>query len=74
MILPLGEAVGKPQAQELIHAVEELYFFRRYAEAAGFIGRIWAQGGEAGGGLDEDTRELLRYYQERCAEKAKGTS
>ncbi|KAJ9130057.1 hypothetical protein NKR19_g10053 [Coniochaeta hoffmannii] len=27
--LPLGDKVSKPAAQELVHAVEELYFFRR---------------------------------------------
>lgn len=67
--LPLGEIVSKPAAQELVHAVEELYFFRRYAEAVAFIRRIWHEGGGEGGGLDHDSRELLHYYERRCEEK-----
>jgi len=67
--LPLGDAVSKPQAQELVHAVEELYFFRRYGEAVEFIRRVWKEGGGEGGGLDNDTRELLAYYERRCVER-----
>ncbi|KAI1490259.1 hypothetical protein F5X96DRAFT_637233 [Biscogniauxia mediterranea] len=34
--LPLGPRVSKPTAQALLHAVEELYYFGRYAEGARF--------------------------------------
>ncbi|KAL2152635.1 hypothetical protein VTH82DRAFT_5819 [Thermothelomyces myriococcoides] len=34
------EPLPKPAAQELLHAAEELYFFRRYAEAASFLRRV----------------------------------
>ncbi|KAH8902716.1 hypothetical protein BR93DRAFT_972426 [Coniochaeta sp. PMI_546] len=67
--LPLGDTVSKPQAQELVHAVEELYFFRRHGEAVEFIRRVWREGGSEGGGLDSDTRELLAYYERRCEER-----
>lgn len=49
--------------------VEELYFFRRYWEAVEFIRRVRKEGGQVGGGLDNDTRELLGYYERRCEEK-----
>lgn len=72
MQLPLGDTVSKPQAQELVHAVEELYFFRRHGEAVEFIRRVWREGGSEGGGLDSDTRELLAYYERKCVERLSG--
>ncbi|KAL2019700.1 hypothetical protein VTK56DRAFT_9237 [Thermocarpiscus australiensis] len=62
------DPLPKPQAQELLHAVEELYFFRRYAEAAGFVRRVLGSDDDDGGGarVDEETRRLLRYYEGRC--------
>ncbi|KAK7751871.1 hypothetical protein SLS62_006172 [Diatrype stigma] len=38
--LPTDIAVTKPGAQALLHAVEELYFFQRYAEGAAFVRRV----------------------------------
>ncbi|KAH6641703.1 hypothetical protein F5144DRAFT_144799 [Chaetomium tenue] len=39
--LPLPPTpLPKPQAQALLHAAEELYFLRRYAEAAAFVRRV----------------------------------
>ncbi|RYP83836.1 hypothetical protein DL770_005306 [Monosporascus sp. CRB-9-2] len=70
--LPLGpRKVSKPEAQALLHAVEELYFFRRYAEGAAFVRRVLDDcgGGGGGPGLDDDTRGLLRYYEKKCVEK-----
>ncbi|ORY68996.1 uncharacterized protein BCR38DRAFT_425008 [Pseudomassariella vexata] len=74
--LPLdgdGAKIAKPQAQALLHAVEELYFFRRYEEAAKFVGRVLGGDGKSGSddGLDEDTRKLLRHYETKCAEKVR---
>jgi hypothetical protein len=66
---PFGDKVSKPAAQEVVHAVEELYFFRRYAEALDFIRRVWREGGGKGGGLDNDSRELLSYYEKKCQDK-----
>lgn len=67
--VPLGpRRVPKHEAQELLHAVEELYFFRRFEEAASLVGRIFE--GEAGGnGLDGDIADLLRTYERKCNEK-----
>ncbi|TLS24116.1 hypothetical protein PpBr36_08175 [Pyricularia pennisetigena] len=58
--------VSKMLAQDLVHAVEELYFYRRYAEAADFAGRVLAQPEI----LDADTRALLTRYQARCRSRA----
>ncbi|KAI0386899.1 hypothetical protein F5Y04DRAFT_275353 [Hypomontagnella monticulosa] len=74
--LPRGPGrVPKHEAQALLHAVEELYFFRRYTEGAQFA-RI-ALGGDGDGGgehsapvLDNDTKRLLQYYEKKCSEKA----
>ncbi len=66
----------KPEAQALLHAVEELYFFRRYAEGAAFVRRVLDGDGDGDGdngapGLDEETRKLLRYYETRCVQRGK---
>ncbi|KAI1205150.1 uncharacterized protein F4807DRAFT_464968 [Annulohypoxylon truncatum] len=74
--LPLGpERIPKPEAQALLHAVEELYFFRRYTEGAQFVKAALGENrddsnGSIGLGLDDDTRNLLRYYERKCDEKA----
>ncbi|KAF9882200.1 hypothetical protein CkaCkLH20_00236 [Colletotrichum karsti] len=57
-----GEAT-KPVLQEVLHAVEELYFLRRFDEAAAFARRV-LDGSEAA--LDRDTREMLGRYEEKC--------
>lgn len=60
--------VPKHEAQELLHAVEELYFFRRFEEAVSLVAKIFE--GEGGGdGLDGDVRGLLTTYEKRCNEK-----
>lgn len=67
--VPLGpRRVPKHEGQELLHAVEELYFFRRFEEAVSLVGRMFE--GEGGGdGLDGDVRDLLRTYERKCNEK-----
>lgn len=61
-----------------MHALEELYFFRRYEEAARFAGELLADdraGAGAGAGglaLDRDTRALLGVYEKKCLEKLRG--
>ncbi|RSL86153.1 hypothetical protein CEP51_002977 [Fusarium floridanum] len=63
--LPLGPGASKMDIQELIHAVEELYFFRRYHEAAQLATEALA----GSGGLDRDSRQLLDVYQRKCQNK-----
>ena len=65
--------MNKPETQELLHAVEELYFLRRWDEAVGFIQRVMAPGtGEGESRLDEGTKGLLAYYEKRCKERLLG--
>ncbi|KAK7746304.1 hypothetical protein SLS53_002263 [Cytospora paraplurivora] len=60
-----GEKLTKQEAQELLHAVEELYFYRRYEEAVAFVGRVF-EGVGAGEGLERDVRDLLKTYEKKC--------
>ncbi|KAK3392143.1 hypothetical protein B0T20DRAFT_446149 [Sordaria brevicollis] len=63
--------INKPEAQEILHAIEELYFFRRYEEAVSLIKRVWEDAGD--GLFDRDTTALLRLYEGRCEAKLKGS-
>ncbi|KAI1360443.1 hypothetical protein F5Y08DRAFT_47579 [Xylaria arbuscula] len=66
--LPLGPQVPKPEAQALLHAVEELYFFRRFSEGAQFARSVIED--DAGTGkLDDDTLQTLLYYEKKCSDK-----
>ncbi|KAL1865721.1 hypothetical protein Daus18300_007097 [Diaporthe australafricana] len=69
MNVPLGSRkVPKHEGQELLHAVEELYFFRRFEEAVSFVEKVFD--GEGGGeGLDRDVRDVLRSYETKCLAK-----
>ncbi|TVY88363.1 hypothetical protein LAWI1_G006265, partial [Lachnellula willkommii] len=63
---------SKPESQTLLHAIEELYFFRRYEEAAQVIAKVLR------GQLDAGFREVMVGYEERCeariSKKAKDRS
>ncbi|KAI0206050.1 hypothetical protein F4808DRAFT_408719 [Astrocystis sublimbata] len=65
--LPLGPQVSKLDAQAVLHAVEELYFFHRFSEGARFARSVMDEGG--GDKLDKDTLETLRYYEQKCRDK-----
>ncbi|KAI0530454.1 hypothetical protein GGR58DRAFT_231743 [Xylaria digitata] len=66
--LPLGPQVSKPEAQMLLQAVEELYFFRHFSEGAQFARSIIDD--DAGQSkLDGDTVKTLLYYERKCSEK-----
>ncbi|KAJ8107850.1 hypothetical protein ONZ43_g6608 [Nemania bipapillata] len=66
--LPLSPQVSKPEVQTLLHAVEELYFFRRFSEAAQFARSVVDD--DAGAGkLDGDTLKTLLYYEKKCSQK-----
>ncbi|KAI8946971.1 hypothetical protein F4801DRAFT_30092 [Xylaria longipes] len=70
--LPLGPQVSKPEVQTLLHAVEELYFFRRFSEGARFARSVIDDDGGAGK-LDEDTLKTLLYYERKCSDKIDNT-
>ena len=63
--LPLGADAHKTHIQEAIHAVEELYYFRKYDEAGEFVTNVL----DGEDGLDEETRQLLMTYAEKCRQK-----
>jgi hypothetical protein len=65
--LPLGEHVTRQETQEVLHAVEELYFFKRYDEAIAFVHRVLDDGNN--GGLDGEAEGLLKKYATKCLEK-----
>lgn len=66
MHLPLGADAPKMQIQDLIHAVEELYFFRKYDEAIDLVKTVLHDSD----GVDEETRQILAAYSEKCQQKA----
>ncbi|KAL7796021.1 hypothetical protein V8C37DRAFT_18692 [Trichoderma ceciliae] len=68
--LPLGPDANKQNAQQLLHAAEELYFFRRYQHVIDLVSQVLTLEGDKGG-LDEETRQLLSMYQSRCRQKIK---
>ncbi|KAI0018729.1 hypothetical protein F4780DRAFT_749966 [Xylariomycetidae sp. FL0641] len=83
LALPLGPRTTKPEAQAVLHAVEELYFFGRFAEGARIVKAALegvqteegdpvdqSDGGDPRRGLDRDTKDTLRYYEKKCLEKA----
>ncbi|TVY16257.1 hypothetical protein LARI1_G006372 [Lachnellula arida] len=51
---------SKPESQTMLHAIEELYFFRRYEEAAQVIAKVLR------GQLDAGFRKVVVGYEERC--------
>ncbi|GAP83022.1 hypothetical protein SAMD00023353_0400120 [Rosellinia necatrix] len=69
--LPLGPRVSKAEAQALLHAVEELYFLRRFPEGLRLVRSVVGDGGAAAG-LDGDTLKTLQYYERRCNDRMGG--
>ncbi|KAL7814462.1 hypothetical protein V8C26DRAFT_403878 [Trichoderma gracile] len=70
--LPLPPHANKQHIQEVIHAAEELYFFRRYQDVIDLVSRVLALEGDKGG-LDDESKQLLSMYQSRCRQKLKQT-
>ncbi len=60
---------NKLHIQEVLHAAEELYFFKRFNEAVDFIDAVL--NGESKAALDEDAIRLLTKYDEKCKERLK---
>ncbi|KAL7926082.1 hypothetical protein ACQKWADRAFT_281721 [Trichoderma austrokoningii] len=70
ILLPLEPGANKQHVQEVLHAAEELYFFRRYQELVDLVSRVLTPEGDKGG-LDEETKQILSMYQSRCRQKMK---
>ncbi|RDA82663.1 hypothetical protein CP532_3204 [Ophiocordyceps camponoti-leonardi (nom. inval.)] len=70
--LPLPPGSSKQSLQQVIHAVEELYFFGRYRHALHFIDTILSDGSDQA--LDHDTRQLLTVYRLKCQQKCNFSS
>ncbi|KAI1118461.1 hypothetical protein F5Y14DRAFT_215254 [Nemania sp. NC0429] len=66
--LPLGSQLPKPEAQALLHAIEELYFFRRFSEGAQ-LARSVIDDDAGQGKLDQDLLKTLLYYEGKCGDK-----
>ncbi|KAK3903829.1 hypothetical protein C8A05DRAFT_14226 [Staphylotrichum tortipilum] len=75
--LPPTTPLPKPLAQSLLHAAEELYFFRRYHSAVTYLTSVLnnldsdnteegTTSNKDGGKIDAETRRLLGYYLARC--------
>ena len=58
------EGTNKQHVQEVVHAVEELYFFHQYQEAADLAGKVLKESR----GLDDhgEVRKLLESYEKKC--------
>ncbi|KAI1274042.1 hypothetical protein F5Y07DRAFT_374815 [Xylaria sp. FL0933] len=68
--LPLSPQVSKSEAQTLLHAVEELYFFQRFTEGAR-LARSIVDDDAGAGKLDGDTLRTLLYYERKCNDRVK---
>jgi hypothetical protein len=66
-VLPLGSEANKQHVQQALHAVEELYFFRRYQEAADLAAKILNEGGL--GDSEPEAKSLLEKYKQQCQQK-----
>jgi hypothetical protein len=68
--VPLAQRkISKQEGQEILHAVEELYFYKRYHEAVAFIGKLFEGGESAAQGLDAEVKGFLRTYEAKCLKK-----
>ncbi|KAH7325818.1 hypothetical protein B0I35DRAFT_474552 [Stachybotrys elegans] len=65
--LPLSDDSKKAQIQEVMHAVEELYFFRRYQDAIDLVNKVLDP--DQGGMVDDALRDTLTLYQSRCRQR-----
>ncbi|KAI1184416.1 hypothetical protein F5B17DRAFT_82915 [Nemania serpens] len=66
--LPLGSRLSKPEAQALLHAVEELYFFRQFLEGAR-LARSVLDDDVGKDKLDKDLLQTLLCYEGKCSDK-----
>jgi hypothetical protein len=54
---------SKQESQTILHAIGELYFFRRYEKAKGLVEEALK------GKLIEELRETLENYRRKCESK-----
>lgn len=68
----MAQQPSKFETQALLHAVEELYYFRRFEEGADFARKVLGdeEKAESKATLDTDTRKLLKHYESRCRERS----
>jgi hypothetical protein len=59
---------SKAESQTILHAIEELYFFKRYEEALEVVGEALQ------GKLNEDFRKTLVDCKTRCQKKIHNTT
>ncbi|KAI9827056.1 MAG: hypothetical protein M1819_007048 [Sarea resinae] len=62
--LPLRDSASKPEKETVLHAIEELYFFRDYAKAVEVADRALS-----GPAIDDVFRADLTSYRERCMKR-----
>ncbi|KAG6018900.1 hypothetical protein E4U41_003515, partial [Claviceps citrina] len=65
--LPLKPGINKMRTQEVIHAVEELYFHREFQQAIDLVNRAFDHNGAAL--IDNDSRQLLESYKDKCQQR-----
>jgi len=65
--LPLDNP-SKPESQTIMHAIEELYFFRRYEEALNITNEALK------GDVLQEFRKTLEAYRIRCQKKIQNTT
>ncbi|KAG5950914.1 hypothetical protein E4U53_004176 [Claviceps sorghi] len=70
--LPLRPGANKMRTQEVIHAVEELYFHRQFQLAIDLVDRAFDHDGEAS--VDNDSRQLLTTYKQKCQHRLTATT
>jgi hypothetical protein len=51
---------SKPASQSILHAIEELYFFKRYEEARSLADDVLM------GKLNDEFRQIVEGYRGRC--------
>ncbi|KAG9228415.1 hypothetical protein BJ875DRAFT_389470 [Amylocarpus encephaloides] len=64
--LPINNP-SKPESQEILHAIEEWYFFKQYEEGM----RVAEE--TLKGELAEDFRKIVADYKTRCQRKLEGS-
>jgi uncharacterized protein YqfB (UPF0267 family) len=67
--LPLGPDASKPVVQEAIHAVEELYFFRRFDEGINLVDKLLAERPDGKSPFDSESTRILQRYRSNCESK-----